>query len=106
VHEINFSLPFGGVGTSGSGKYHGKFSYDTFSNKKGIMKKSLLFDLTLRHPMETDSEGLRGSCRGIFVVLSILWGWHVDKIAPDRFNVLGGLVVLFGLAIIMYWLRG
>ncbi len=50
VHEINFSLPFGGVGASGIGKYHGKFSYDTFSNKKGIMIKSFLFDLTLRYP--------------------------------------------------------
>jgi small multidrug resistance family-3 protein len=29
---------------------------------------------------------------GIFIVLSILWGWLVDKIAPDRFDVLGGLV--------------
>ncbi len=50
VHEINFCLPFGGVGNSGIGKYHGKFSYDTFSNKKGIMKKSFLFDLKLRYP--------------------------------------------------------
>ena len=50
VHEINFSLPFGGVGASGIGKYHGKFSYDTFSNKKGIMRKSFLSDLTLRYP--------------------------------------------------------
>ncbi len=50
VHEINFALPFGGVGASGIGKYHGKFSYDTFSNMKSIMKKSFLFDLTLRYP--------------------------------------------------------
>ncbi|MDX9788674.1 MAG: aldehyde dehydrogenase [Desulfobacterales bacterium] len=50
VHAINFSLPFGGVGASGIGKYHGKFSYDTFSNKKGVMKKSFLFDFALRYP--------------------------------------------------------
>ncbi|HJX32351.1 MAG TPA: YnfA family protein [Thermodesulfobacteriota bacterium] len=43
---------------------------------------------------------------GIFIVLSILWGWLVDKIAPDRFDVLGGLVALIGVAIIMYWPRG
>jgi acyl-CoA reductase-like NAD-dependent aldehyde dehydrogenase len=54
VHEINFALPFGGVGASGIGKYHGKFSYDTFSNLKSIMKKSFLFDLTLRYPPYKD----------------------------------------------------
>ncbi len=54
VHEINFALPFGGVGASGIGKYHGKFSYDTFSNMKSIMKKSFLFDITLRYPPYED----------------------------------------------------
>jgi len=43
---------------------------------------------------------------GVFIVLSILWGWQVDKIAPDRFDMLGGLVALIGVAIIMYWPRG
>ena len=54
VHGMNFALPFGGVGASGIGKYHGKFSYDTFSNLKSIMKKSFLFDLTLRYPPYED----------------------------------------------------
>ena len=39
---------------------------------------------------------------GVFVVLSLLWGWRVDKIAPDRFDILGGLVALIGVFIIMY----
>ncbi|OPY70672.1 MAG: hypothetical protein A4E57_00289 [Syntrophorhabdaceae bacterium PtaU1.Bin034] len=43
---------------------------------------------------------------GVFIVLSILWGWQVDKIAPDRFDVIGGAVALIGVAIIMYWPRG
>jgi len=43
---------------------------------------------------------------GVFIVLSILWGWKVDKIAPDRFDIIGGLVALVGVAIIMYWPRG
>lgn len=42
---------------------------------------------------------------GIFIVLSILWGWKVDKIAPDKFDVIGGFVALLGVAIIMYWPR-
>lgn len=43
---------------------------------------------------------------GIFIVLSILWGWQVDKIGPDRFDIIGGFVALLGVTIIMYWPRG
>jgi small multidrug resistance family-3 protein len=39
---------------------------------------------------------------GIFVVLSILWGWAVDHVAPDRFDVVGALLCLAGVAVIMY----
>ena len=43
---------------------------------------------------------------GIFIVLSILWGWQIDKIAPDRFDLIGGLIALIGVGVIMYWPRG
>lgn len=43
---------------------------------------------------------------GIFIVLSIVWGWKVDHVTPDRFDLLGGLIALFGVLIIMYWPRG
>src|SRR6476659_653584 len=39
---------------------------------------------------------------GVFIVLSILWGWRVDKILPDRFDVIGGIVALAGVVIIIY----
>ncbi len=42
---------------------------------------------------------------GVFIVLSILWGWKIDKIAPDQFDVIGGIVALIGVGIIMYWPR-
>jgi small multidrug resistance family-3 protein len=42
---------------------------------------------------------------GIFVALSILWGWKVDNIAPDRFDLIGGLICLAGVGVIMYWPR-
>ncbi len=42
---------------------------------------------------------------GVFVVLSILWGWWIDKRAPDIFDLIGGLMCLVGVAIIMYWPR-
>jgi small multidrug resistance family-3 protein len=43
---------------------------------------------------------------GIFVIMSILWGWSVDKIAPDRYDIIGGVICLAGVGIIMYWPRG
>jgi small multidrug resistance family-3 protein len=42
---------------------------------------------------------------GIFVVLSLLWGWRIDHTIPDRFDLIGALVALLGVAIIMYWPR-
>ena len=43
---------------------------------------------------------------GVFIVLSILWGWKIDKIAPDKFDLIGGFIALIGVVIIMYWPRG
>lgn len=42
---------------------------------------------------------------GVFVVLSILWGWRIDKVTPDKFDLIGGVVALAGVFIIMYWPR-
>jgi small multidrug resistance family-3 protein len=39
---------------------------------------------------------------GWFVVLSILWGWGIDHVAPDRYDLAGGLICLLGVAVIMY----
>ena len=42
---------------------------------------------------------------GVFVALSIIWGWGVDRIAPDRYDLLGGGLCLAGVVVIMYWPR-
>jgi small multidrug resistance family-3 protein len=42
---------------------------------------------------------------GVFIVLSILWGWKIDRVVPDRFDIIGGLLALVGVSIIMYWPR-
>ncbi len=42
---------------------------------------------------------------GIFIVLSILWGWRIDRVAPDRFDLIGGFIALVGVFVIMYWPR-
>ena len=39
---------------------------------------------------------------GVFVVLSLLWGWWLDGRAPDRFDLVGGALCLAGVAVIMY----
>ena len=39
---------------------------------------------------------------GVFIVLSILWGWTIDGIAPDRYDLIGGAICLIGIATIMY----
>ncbi|MFD2518475.1 aldehyde dehydrogenase [Salinimicrobium flavum] len=49
VHIANKNLPFGGVGNSGYGAYHGKFSFDTFSHKKSISKRATWLDVPLRY---------------------------------------------------------
>ena len=43
---------------------------------------------------------------GVFVVMSLLWGWYFDKTVPDFPDVLGAFLCLTGVAVIMYWPRG
>jgi small multidrug resistance family-3 protein len=42
---------------------------------------------------------------GVFVVLSLLWGWWVDRHRPDGPEIAGGILCLLGVAVIMYWPR-
>ncbi len=42
---------------------------------------------------------------GVFIVLSLLWGWWADGIRPDLPDVIGAIVCLAGAGIIMYWPR-
>ncbi len=56
-HLTNHNLPFGGRGTSGTGNYHGKFSFNTFSHKKGIMKTYTWLDLFVKYPPFTGRLG-------------------------------------------------
>ncbi|KAE9614604.1 putative aldehyde dehydrogenase (NAD(+)) [Lupinus albus] len=44
------TLPFGGVGQSGFGRYHGKYSFDTFSHEKAIMHRNLCLEIEPRYP--------------------------------------------------------
>lgn len=50
MHFINMNAPFGGVGASGMGSYHGKAGFNDFSHHKTIMVKPMWFELFLKHP--------------------------------------------------------
>lgn len=58
VHAGVCTLPFGGVGNSGTGSYHGKFSFDAFSHKRACLEKSLGLESMngLRYPPYTEKK--------------------------------------------------
>jgi aldehyde dehydrogenase (NAD+) len=58
VHFSNNRLPFGGVGESGFGKYHGRWSFETFSNMKAVVKKSFMLDIYIRYPPYKNAQKL------------------------------------------------
>ncbi len=49
-HLTNHHLPFGGRGFSGTGHYHGKYSFNTFSHQKAVMKTPTWFDPSVKYP--------------------------------------------------------
>lgn len=50
IHIASPYMPFGGVGNSGIGSYHGEYGFNTFTHRKSILKKSKAFDIPLRYP--------------------------------------------------------
>jgi aldehyde dehydrogenase (NAD+) len=58
IHIANSRLPFGGVGNSGMGKYHGKLSFDTFSNARSIVFSSTRIDIPIKYPPYKNKLGL------------------------------------------------
>lgn len=49
IHFTNDKLPFGGIGNSGMGAYHGKHSFEVFTHAKPVVKRSFWFDLPQRY---------------------------------------------------------
>ncbi|MBQ9790605.1 MAG: aldehyde dehydrogenase family protein, partial [Clostridia bacterium] len=56
VHIASSKMPFGGVGTSGMGSYHGAKGFETFSHFKSILKKSNALDLPVRYQPYSKSK--------------------------------------------------
>ncbi|TXG60258.1 hypothetical protein EZV62_014831 [Acer yangbiense] len=81
LHLTVSSLPFGGVGESGMGAYHGKFSFDAFSHKKGVLYRSFDGDATTRYPPYTTQKHrlLKAVMGGnLFGIILALIGWSRD----------------------------
>ncbi|MDO9578820.1 MAG: aldehyde dehydrogenase [Candidatus Cloacimonadales bacterium] len=55
LHFANENLPFGGVGSSGMGSYHGRKSFETFSHQKSVMRNTNLFEIPKRYPPADES---------------------------------------------------
>ncbi|NIG52702.1 aldehyde dehydrogenase [Chitinophaga sp. Cy-1792] len=58
VHLTNPELPFGGAGYSGMGQYHGKYSFDTFTHPKGMLKTGTWLDVPVKYPPFKNKLGL------------------------------------------------
>ena len=50
IHCTSEGLPFGGIGRSGIGNYHGKASFDAFSHKKSVVKSKKFADISMKYP--------------------------------------------------------
>jgi aldehyde dehydrogenase (NAD+) len=57
-HLTNHHLPFGGRGNSGIGRYHGRFSFETFSHQKAVLKTPTWFDPAMKYPPFKGKLGL------------------------------------------------
>ena len=56
IHLATTHMPFGGVGRSGMGAYHGQASFDTFTHYRSIMKKATWLDLPVRYHPYTEKK--------------------------------------------------
>lgn len=56
VHLANPNIPFGGVGASGMGSYHGKESFKTFSHRKSVLEKKNWLDLPIRYTPNSQKD--------------------------------------------------
>ncbi|NP_001168661.1 Aldehyde dehydrogenase family 3 member H1 [Zea mays] len=82
LHLANPYMPFGGVGDSGMGCYHGKFGFDCFSHKKGVLVRGFGGEANARYPPYTTEKQkiLRGLINGSFIALILaLLGFPREK---------------------------
>ena len=73
------SVPFGGIGESGFGQYHGKYTFELFSHRKAVVRRSLLVEFMFSYPPWDEYK--MGMLRRVFrfdyvsLVLALLAFW-------------------------------
>eukprot|EP00948_MAST-09A_sp_MAST-9A-sp1_P003192 g3192.t1 len=86
THAGNTSLPFGGIGKSGMGSYHGKFGFDTFSHFKSVLIKTNYLDLPQRYPPYSTAS--------IGILTLVQWVYPQSQIRMIKFGLLSILTWL------------
>ena len=72
----------------------------------GLVGALILFSYGIIMTLQPADFGkVYASYGGIFVVSSIIWGYYVDKKKPDRFEIVGSVIVLFGVMVMLYFPR-
>lgn len=72
----------------------------------GLVGALILFSYGIIMTLQPEDFGkVYAAYGGIFVVFSIIWGYYVDKKKPDRFEIIGSGVVLFGVTVMFYFPR-
>lgn len=56
MHITNENLPFGGIGNSGLGSYHGQFGFESFSHRKSVIERAIWGEPNLKYPPYTDTK--------------------------------------------------
>ncbi|XP_042034681.1 aldehyde dehydrogenase-like [Salvia splendens] len=78
IHLTDPALPFGGVGESGMGTYHGKYSFEAFSHKKPVLYRGFTGEISARYPPYTTRKlkFLKAAMNGnIIGIIRALLGW-------------------------------
>jgi small multidrug resistance family-3 protein len=69
----------------------------------GVLGGLILVVYGLVATLQTENFGrVYAAYGGIFIAMAILWSWKVDGVIPDRYDLIGGAIALFGTMIIMF----
>lgn len=76
---------------------------ENYSFWYGLLGAIVLFIYGILPTLQPASFGrVQAAYSGIFLLIALLWGWGIDKVVPDKFDIIGAFVALLGMVIIMY----
>lgn len=56
-------------------------------------------------PAAANYGRVQAAYSGFFIAMALLWGWQIDKVVPDRYDLIGAGIAMVGVFVIMYWPR-